>query len=352
MNGIIFCFFFNISSINKCKAMSKRTQEDASEERVTAKSKPMMSLVSRRSEKNSWCGTFHCIRKPDKKVNLLWARKLNSIKRMEKPVVNANSSSYSEWNVGKTSSPQKWNSDELMDDRRRRPVVFAQHTEKFIVENDETDSYTEAESELSFRSRSFLHRVNEWTSAKEAEPIFKRCNKRQRLTLCDMENVCFSTFQASVFTEIFFSDNLHSIKNEEDLTMKQMFDISEKLLTEQSDEMYGIRTINWKTLHWSIYLWWWWGRHQFFAHKRNENPQSNIAWENRLTWFKNSPKYRALDRIDGEPKSFQDSPRCSSATKVQKLLSRLSVQAKKKITGRIIFMSTSNDISWRPKTTR
>ena len=40
---------FNISHfsyINKCKAMSKRTQEDAGEERVTAKSKPMMNLVS------------------------------------------------------------------------------------------------------------------------------------------------------------------------------------------------------------------------------------------------------------------------------------------------------------------
>ena len=37
----------HFSSINKCKAMSKRTQEDASEERVTAKSKPMTNLVSR-----------------------------------------------------------------------------------------------------------------------------------------------------------------------------------------------------------------------------------------------------------------------------------------------------------------
>ena len=41
---------FNIghfSSIKSLEAMSKRTQEDASEERVTAKSKPMMNLVSR-----------------------------------------------------------------------------------------------------------------------------------------------------------------------------------------------------------------------------------------------------------------------------------------------------------------
>ena len=41
---------FNISHfsfINSVKAMSKRTQEDAGEERITAKSKPMTNLVSR-----------------------------------------------------------------------------------------------------------------------------------------------------------------------------------------------------------------------------------------------------------------------------------------------------------------
>ena len=41
------------------------------------------------------------------------------------PVVYAYSSSYSEWNVDKTWSSQEWKSDELMDDRTGRPVVFA-----------------------------------------------------------------------------------------------------------------------------------------------------------------------------------------------------------------------------------
>ena len=53
-----------------------------------------------------------------------------------------------------------------------------------------------------------------------------------------------STLQASVFMGKNYSDNLHSIKNTEDLTMKQMFDISEKLITGQSDEIYGVNTIN------------------------------------------------------------------------------------------------------------
>ena len=47
----VLCLFniSHFSSINSLDAMSKRTQEDVGEERVTAKSKPMMNLVSRYS---------------------------------------------------------------------------------------------------------------------------------------------------------------------------------------------------------------------------------------------------------------------------------------------------------------
>ena len=56
--------------------------------------------------------------------------------------------------------------------------------------------------------------------------------------------------QASVFIVKNYSDNFHSIKNTEDLTMEQMFDISEKLMEEQSDEIYGVNTINWCDSSW------------------------------------------------------------------------------------------------------
>ena len=36
-----------------------------------------------------------------------------------------------------------------------------------------------------------------------------------------------------------YLENFHSIKNTEDLTMKQMFNISEKLIVGQSDEILG-----------------------------------------------------------------------------------------------------------------
>ena len=54
-----------------------------------------------------------------------------------------------------------------------------------------------------------------------------------------------STLEASVFMGKNYSENLRSIKNTgKDLTMKQMFDISEKLIAEQSNEIHGVNTIN------------------------------------------------------------------------------------------------------------
>ena len=84
--------------------------------------------------------------------------------------------------------------------------------------------------------------------------------------------------------------------------------------------------------------------------KMNENPKSNIAWEDRLKWLNSSPEYRALGRIDGDPMEFEWNIFPGFATlqlchKVQELQSRLSVTAEK-FAGRIIFMSVFNDISW------
>ena len=60
-----------------------------------------------------------------------------------------------------------------------------------------------------------------------------------------------STLEAYVFMEKNYSDNLLSIENTgEDLTLKQMFDISEKLIVDQSDEIFGVSQISWEILSW------------------------------------------------------------------------------------------------------
>ena len=46
-------------------------------------------------------------------------------------------------------------------------------------------------------------------------------------------------------------DNFHAIKKTgKDPTMKQMFDISEELIAEQSDEICGVKIINWCDSSW------------------------------------------------------------------------------------------------------
>ena len=123
--------------------------------------------------------------------------------------------------------------------------LFTQHTDRFVIDDDDTDSNTVTESELSLESRSFLHRVNDRVrkiqdqSSKDAT---QDSNKHSLLWRMFMS----STLEASVFMEKNYSDNSRSIKNTgEGLTMKQMFDISEKLITDQSEEIYEVNTINW-----------------------------------------------------------------------------------------------------------
>ena len=60
-----------------------------------------------------------------------------------------------------------------------------------------------------------------------------------------------STVEASVLMGKNYSDNLHSIKNTgENLTFKKMFEISEQLILEQSDEIFGVSQISWEDSPW------------------------------------------------------------------------------------------------------
>ena len=250
--------------------------------------------------------------------------------------------------------------EETNHDRTERPVVCSQRAHQFVIEDDET------ESELSLGSRSFLHRVNDQVRKRQKQSSIDATEDSDKHSVI-WRMFMSSTLQASVFMVKNYSDNWHSIKNTEDLTMKQMFDISEKLVSEQSDEIYGVKTFNWEDSSWKylsligdeqvislqrtkVYVF---SDSVLCLGKMNENPQSNMAWEDRLTWFKSSPEYRALDRIDGDPMElewniFPGFNTLQLSHKVQELLLRLSVTSEK-FTGRIIFLSMFNDISWGSK---
>ena len=80
-----------------------------------------------------------------------------------------------------------------------------------------------------------------------------------------------------------------------------------------------------------------------------ENTQSNDAWEQRLGWFKTSPKYRNFDRIDDEPMDFEWNifpgfKTSQLSQEVKDLLLRFD-ETPENFTGRMKFMSMFNDIS-------
>ena len=227
------------------------------------------------------------------------------------------------------------------------------------------DSYTEAESEMSVKSRSFWHSVNDQVRKRQKQSS-KDATKDSDKHSVIWRMIMSCTLQASVFMEKNYSEILHSIKNTgKDLTMKQMFGISEKLITEQSDEIYGVKTINGKILHGNIYLWLVvkkssvsrTQRFTFFSDsvlclgRMHQNPQSNTFWEDKLMSFRSSSEYRILDVIGGEPMDFEWNIFPGFTTlqlvrEVQEFLSKMRIQPED-FTGRIIFMSMFNDILHR-----
>ena len=176
-NGIIFWCLFkscHFSSTVCSEVMSKRTQEDAGEERVTARSRPMMSLIARAPSSLSSSAS----ESPEKRSyesQSPWSAKAEEYDRARQPVVGRDASHesvhhhkqfvgssysarYSGWDDDKAWSSQKWKADDLMDDRTGTPVVCPRRgarPQQFIIGDDET------ELELSLGSRSFLDRVND-----------------------------------------------------------------------------------------------------------------------------------------------------------------------------------------------
>ena len=85
---------FNIghfSSTNCSEAMSKRTQEDAGEERVTAKSRPMMSLIARAPSTLSSSASESPVKRSCESQSP-WSVKAEEYDRAVKPVVGRDKS--------------------------------------------------------------------------------------------------------------------------------------------------------------------------------------------------------------------------------------------------------------------
>ena len=213
------------------------------------------------------------------------------------------SASFSRWDDDKAWSSPEWKADELMDDRTVKPVVcrqrgahafhsrFSREHKHVILEEEENHDRTE-------------------------KPVVcpRRGARGQQFVIGDDETELDLSLESRSFLD-------------------RVNDQVKKSSVSCTLRIFRFCMMPWKD--------------------ERENLRANTAWEERLAWFKSSPEYRTLDRIDCETIEFEWNIFPGFTTlqlshKVQELLLRLG-ETPENFTGRIIFMSMFNGISWRSK---
>ena len=148
----------------------------------------------------------------------------------------------------------------------------------------------------------------------------------------------------------------------EDLTLKQMFDVTAQLVNNQ-DEIHGLDKIQWEKDSWTrlsligdetvinlqstkVYVF---SDSVLCLGRVLQHPDSNEAWKNRVTGIQSGKSYRDYDAINGESTEFEWNifPGFNTLQlcgKINDLLSDLG-QTPETFTGRILCMSMCNDIS-------
>ena len=215
---------FNLSHFSPtvCSdTMTKRSQQDSGEERVTAKSKPMMYLVSRCSVRDPnvlACTTSESPEKTRYESQIPLSSWNEQQPRTVRSVMGASSSNYSELDIDEKWSSQEWKSDEMLEARTGRPVSgqpagsFPQHTDRFVINDDDMDSNTATESDFSVKSRSFLRRVTDRVRKildQSSKDAMQDSDKHFLIWRMFMS----STLEASEFMGKNYFEKLHFVKN-------------------------------------------------------------------------------------------------------------------------------------------
>ena len=168
-----------------------------------------------------------------------------------------------------------------------------------------------------------------------------------------------TTLNAATFMGKNFSTIQRVVKNHEDLTLNQMFDVTAQLVNNK-DEINGLDKIQWEKYSWTrlsligdetvislqrtkVYVF---SDSVLCFGKVLQHPESNEAWKNRV---RSEKSYRDFDAINGESTEFEWNIFPGFTTlqlcdKINDLLSDLG-QTPETFTGRILFMSMFNDIS-------
>ena len=389
---------FNISHFSStvCSAaMAKRLQQESGEERVTAKSKPMMNLGARMpsvvSSSTSSSPGKRCYGNQDP-----W-RSVVADDRSGQPD-KLSPTDYSKLDYDRVWSSQEWKAEATTHDRSGQPdktswrmvqqvrpnheatlldgtaqsVRYgeplrdrsgqpdninsqeAANSQNFIMGRDTT------ELELSVESKSFVNQVNDQVRKRQKRISNVAEEGEEHSIIWGMFMAV--TMNSATFMGKNFQNNQNSIVNTADLTLKKMFDISAKLVGEQ-DEVSNVDTIHWEKHSWKylsligdktiinlqrakVYVF---SDSVLCLGKVLQHPESDEAWKNRVAGVRSEKSYRYYDAINGESTEFEWNIFPGFTTlqlcdKISDLLSSMG-QTPESFTGIILFMSMFNDIS-------
>ena len=344
--------------------MAKRFQQDSGEERVTAKSKPMMNLFARMpsvvSSSTSVSPGKRYYGKQDPWKSVVADDRSGQLDRLS-------SADYSKLDYDRAWSSQEWKSEVTAHDRSGQPDKTSWRMVQQVRPHHEA-TLLDGTTAQSVRYGGILRD----RSGQPDNVISQKVRKRQKR----MSNVAGSREEHSIIWRMFmavtmnaatsmgknFQDNQNFILNTTDLTLKKMFDISAKLVGEQED-ISNVVKIHWEKHSWKhlsligdetvinlqrakVYVF---SDSVLCLGRVHQHPKSNEAWKDRIGSITTDESYRDCDGISGEPTEFEWNIFPGFTTlqlcgKVTDLLSRLG-ETPETFTGRILFMSMFNDIS-------
>ena len=262
-NHLLCLFKISHFSSTVCSAaMSKRVQQESGAERVTAKSRPMMNLTARMpsivssSTSSNPERTSYGHHEPEQLV-------LDD--RTGQPV-EMSRSDYLQKDYGLSWSSQEWKSEAATHDRSGKPEktswdmmqqVAPHHEELLLDGNAQSVRYGEMIHDGSGQPDSVNYQEEaeskNFVMGSDAAEFVNKVKDQVRSRQKRMSNVADSgeehsliwgmfmaaTMNAATFMGKNFSTTQNSIMNSEDLTLKQMFDVTAQLVNDQ-EEIHGL----------------------------------------------------------------------------------------------------------------
>ena len=349
---------FNISHFSSTSclaAMAKRAQQDSGEGRVTAKSRPMMNLTARTPSFVSSSASANPERSsygyqdPEQPVH---------DDRAGKPVETSRSN-YSQ-DYGSSWSSQVWKSGNGEHDRSGQPEenswdslgkVDPHREEHLLGRNAHSARYGESihdrtekpvlenfQEQAHFENFVMGSEVTEFVNQVRDQVRIRQKRMSSIAENCTEHSIIWGMFMATSLNAVTFMGKSYStmqnvVQNEENLTLKQMFDITAQTIHNE-EEIYCLDKIVYQRNTWTqlslindpvviglqsakVYVF---SDSVLCLGKVLQHPECNEAWKNRVAGVRAEKNYSDFDDVKGESAEFewnisQGSQRCSSVTK-------------------------------------